>query len=70
MTRTPEMDNLLHYMPIIIRSAVLSEFDRKFCASVIGRSKRGHFIPSGKQLSIMRRLVARFQAETMGDLTE
>lgn len=70
MIRTPEMDNLLHYMPIIVRSAGLSQYDRKFCASVIAKSRAGHFVPSGKQLSIMRRIVRQFQAATMGDLTE
>jgi hypothetical protein len=65
--RTPpaEVDRLLHWMPIVVTAADLGEWERKFCASAIARSRRGPWRPSAKQLCVMQRLVREFQERTM-----
>jgi hypothetical protein len=70
MTRTPEVENLLGWMPIAVRAPGLSEFERSFCISICGRIKRGAFTPSEKQLAVMRRIVARVREEAMGEVVE
>lgn len=68
MTAThDEIDALLAYMPIIIRAPDQSDWTRKFCASVIARTKRGRFTPSEKQVGVMRRMVEDFKAATRDD---
>lgn len=66
MTTQDEIDNLLHYVPILIRSD-LSDWEREFCISIAGRMKRGTFTPSEKQIDVLRRLVSEFQTATMQD---
>jgi hypothetical protein len=70
MTRTPEADMLIGWLPICVRAPGLSEFERGFCISICGRIKRGAFIPSEKQIAIMRRIVARVREEAMGEVVE
>lgn len=68
MTATPgEIDLLLTYMPIIICAPDQTDWTRKFCASVISRTKRGAFRPSEKQVGVMRRMVADFQKSLRDD---
>lgn len=62
-----ETDRLLHYMPIVVRSACVTDWERTFCASMVGKGKRQAFAPSQKQIGVMRRIVEKFQAETMAD---
>lgn len=62
-----EIDRLLGYMPIIVRAAGVSEWERKFCASIIARSRKGAFRPSARQADVMARLVDDFQERTMRD---
>ena len=64
---TPAAAQLLHYMPIIVRSAGISDWERKFCASMIGRARRTAFEPTEKQVATMQRIVTAFQAEVMRD---
>ena len=64
---TPEADRLMHWMPIVIRASGLSEWERKFCASMIARSRARAFTPSEKQIAVMDRIVTAFQAR---ELTE
>ena len=68
MTRASpgEIDQLVGYMPIIMRAPGISDWSRQFCISIAGRVKRGAFTPTEKQIGVMRRLVAEFQA-TMRD---
>lgn len=56
---------LLHYMPIIVRSGTVTEWERQFAASIIARSRKGAFRPSEKQTAIMRRIVDEFRAEML-----
>jgi hypothetical protein len=70
MTRTPEADMLIGWLRIAVRATGLSEFERGFCISILGREKRGAFTPSEKQLAIMRRIVARVREEAMGEVVE
>lgn len=70
MTRVDpnEAGALLHWMPIIVRSSGISEWERKFCASMISRQRRKGFTgPSAKQVAVMRRIVGQFREQTMGD---
>ena len=59
-----EIAQLLGYMPIIVRASGISDWEREFCVSICGRIKRGAFIPSEKQIGVMRRVVEKFQAST------
>lgn len=59
--KAAEVENVLHYVPIIMRSAEVSEWERQFCISIAGRMKRGAFSPSDKQLGVLKRLVDRFK---------
>lgn len=61
-----EIDQLLSYMPIIMRAPGISDWSRQFCISIVGRTKRAAFKPTDKQIGVMRRLVEEFQA-TMRD---
>lgn len=58
---TAETDRLVHYMPIIVRSADISPWERSFCASIIARSRRSGFTPTEKQVCVMKRMVDAFQ---------
>ena len=67
-----EAQVLLHYMPIIVGSKCVTDWERKFCASMIHRNRSGRFSPSEKQLCVMRRVHEKFLADAMDDteLTE
>ena len=70
---TPETDRLLHYMPIIVRAPDITDWERRFCASILGAAKRRAFVPSPRQIATMGRIVAAFQNTAMrrdGDLIE
>ena len=68
MTATQgEIDNLLHYVPIVIRAPDLSKWERDFCISIAGRLKRGAFTPSEKQIGVLRRIVTDFQSAMRDD---
>lgn len=70
MTRTPEAESLLGWMPVCVRAPGLSEFERAFCASVIARSRKGGFSPSEKQLGVMRRIVDRVREQALREVVE
>ena len=68
MNATPgETAALMQYMPIMVRSASVSDWERKFCASIIAASRKRAFTPSVKQLNVMRRMVEKFKAEAFAD---
>ena len=72
MTSEGETDRLLGYMPIIARAPDITDWERKFAISIAGRLKRSPgFRPSGKQVSVMTRIVDKFQREALaGDIVE
>lgn len=70
MTATAEVDRLLGYMPILVRDGGVSDWERKFCASIISRSRRSAFRPSEKQIAVMDRMVSEFQRRTMTQVIE
>lgn len=55
-----------HYAPIIIRSSVPTDKERKFLASIIAAERKGRPITS-KQADWLGAIVRRFQAATMRD---
>lgn len=66
---TDEDANLLHYMPIIVRGSTVTDWERKFCASIIHRSRQKNFSPSAKQREVMQRIVGEFKDAMMRDDT-
>ena len=58
--------DVLHYLPLIVRTGI-SDWDRKFCVSIIGRMKRGAFTPSNAQARTIIRLVDDFRDRAMRD---
>ena len=68
MTAGPgEIAVLVGYMPIIVRDGGISDWERKFCASITARHRRGPFTPSARQIDVMRRIVREFQHRRMRD---
>lgn len=66
MTTTAEADRLVHYMPILVRDGNVTEWERKFAASIIHRSRsKNGFTPTAKQIAVMDRMVAEFQRRAM-----
>ena len=66
MTAGPgEISVLLGYMPIVVRDGGISDWERKFCASIIAQNRRGPFRPSVRQIDAMRRIVHDFQRRTL-----
>lgn len=55
-----------NYLPILVRSGVVTEWERGFCASLIRRQRNG-FPLTDRQAATLQRIVDRFQQETMGD---
>jgi hypothetical protein len=60
------MDDLSHYAPIIVRSSVPTDWERKFCASIIAAQRKGRALTE-KQREVMGRIVRKFQDATMRD---
>lgn len=60
-----EVGQLLVYMPILVRTSDVTDWERKFCASIIAQSRRGR-PPSEKQIGVMRRLVDKFKDTLRG----
>ncbi len=68
MTSQGEIARLLGYMPIIARASGVTDWERQFAISIAGRLKRSPgFVPSEKQVSIMTRIVDKFQGQAMAD---
>lgn len=66
-----EIDNLLHYVPIAMRSSAVNDWERKFLISIAGRMKRGAFRPSAKQLPILKWIIDNFKEQNLGsEVTE
>jgi hypothetical protein len=58
--------SLSHYAPIIVRSSVPTDWERKFCASVIAQERKGRAL-TDKQEQVLSRIVRKFQDATMRD---
>ncbi len=67
-----ESDRLIRYAPILVRSGIVSDWERQFCAGIIARSWKGQVALSVKQAAIMRRMVDRLMASDgqTGDVIE
>jgi hypothetical protein len=70
VTTTAEIERLVHYMPILVRDGGVSEWERKFAASIIHRSRRTSFVPTDKQIGVMKRMVDAFQDRQADELVE
>lgn len=66
MTDANEIARLVGYMPIVVRTADVSEWERKFCASIIWQDRKGR-TPTEKQIGVMRRIVRAFQDRELRD---
>lgn len=64
MTDANEVDLLVGYMPLCVRADTVTDWERKFCASIIAQTRRGRR-PTAKQAATMRRIVDAFRDATM-----
>jgi hypothetical protein len=60
------MTDQRHWAPIIIRSSLPTDKERKFLASIIAAERKGRPL-TVKQADWLGAIVRRFQRETMGD---
>jgi hypothetical protein len=60
-----EIGRLLHWMPIILRAYGVTEWERKFCASMVAKAKAGRFVPTQKQAEAMRQIVDAYVRSTL-----
>jgi hypothetical protein len=68
MTQQGEVSRLMGYMPIIARAPDITDWERQFAISIAGRLKRKPgFQPTEKQVSVMTRIVDKFQRDAMAD---
>jgi len=64
-TRSAEVDVLIAWLRQIVRHRATGAWERRFCASILARDRRGRFVPSDRQLDCMRRVVRDFRAEVV-----
>lgn len=55
---------LNHYLPLLVRSGIVTDWERDFCISLIGQTNRGRAL-SEKQEAILARIVKKFMADAM-----
>jgi hypothetical protein len=53
-----------HYLPILVRSGIVTDWERDFCASLIRQTNRGRTL-SEKQEATLARIVKRFMADAV-----
>jgi hypothetical protein len=53
-----------HYLPILVRSGIVTDWERDFCASLIRQTNRGSTL-SEKQAATLARIVKKFMADAM-----
>ena len=56
----------VEYLPVLVRSGVVTDWERGFCASLIAQTRRGRR-PTEKQAQTLGRIVEKFRRETMDD---
>lgn len=59
------MSDHAHYLPILVRADGITEWERKFCASLIAQQRRGAVF-SAKQSETLDRIAESFKRRTMG----
>lgn len=62
MTTNPDA----HYLPILVRDGGVTDWERKFCASLIAQQRRGRQI-SGGQAQTLSRIAAAFRRRVLSD---
>ena len=60
----------LTYVPLLVRSDLVNDWERKFCISIAGRMKRGATVLTKKQEQVLVRLADRFRDAAFGGLLE
>lgn len=60
------MTDQRHYAPIIVRSSIPTDWERKFCASIIAAERKGRAL-TPKQEEVLGRIVKKFQDATLRD---
>lgn len=58
---------LVDWLRVAVRSSNVTEWERRFCASVIARSRRGGFEPTLGQLSVMRQIAEAQREAAFGE---
>ncbi len=58
------MSDLIHYAPIIVRSSVPTDWERKFLASIIAKTRKGKVLTE-RQGEVLGKIVDKFKAATM-----
>jgi hypothetical protein len=53
-----------HYLPVLVRSGIVTDWERDFCASLIRQTNRGRELTE-KQAATLARIVKRFMADAM-----
>ncbi len=54
------------YLPILVRDGEVTDWERKFCASLIAQERRGGRLTE-KQAEILTRIVQAFQRRALTD---
>lgn len=65
-----ERDQFAQYVPLLVASDVVTDWERTFCISIAGRLKRGAWWPTEKQAPILRRLVDKFKQKMAEDFAD
>lgn len=60
------VDDLLGWMPICLKAGGLDALDRAFCTTMISRSQRPDWVPSGRHIAVMQRIVDELSAREAG----
>lgn len=60
------MDAPTQYLPILVRDGGVTDWERKFCASLIAQQRRGRALTL-KQSESLTRIVSKFQARALRD---
>jgi hypothetical protein len=55
-----------NYLPALVRSGTVNDWERKFCASMIARTRKGLRL-TDKQAATLRKIVERFRRDMMDD---
>lgn len=60
------MEAQTQYLPALVRSGVVTEWERGFCASLIAQTRKGRQV-TDKQAVTLARIVDKFRREMMDD---
>lgn len=62
-----EVERLIRFLPVIVRSDAVSDWEREFCISILSRNQKGRWLPSQRQAAVMRRVVDAFVRRELRD---